>query len=47
MELAIGAVNRHFSMTDLGGAMNKVGMDGDGKKMRDTDCASTSIALAH
>jgi 3-hydroxyacyl-CoA dehydrogenase len=46
--LKIDTVNRHVYLTDLGGAVYRVGMDGgEKKKIYETDSAYSGIALAH
>lgn len=46
--LVVDKVNRHIYITDLGGAVYRVGMDGkDKKKIYDTEKAFSGIALAH
>jgi 3-hydroxyacyl-CoA dehydrogenase len=47
--LKLDSVNRHVYVTDLGGAVYRVDMDGSGKKEKivETDSAYTGIALAY
>jgi 3-hydroxyacyl-CoA dehydrogenase len=46
--LKIDAVNQHIYLTDLGGTVYRMGMDGgDKRKIYETDSAYSGIALAH
>jgi hypothetical protein len=46
--LKIDTVNRHVYLTDLGGTVYRVSMDGgEKKKIYETDSAYSGIALAH
>jgi hypothetical protein len=46
--LVVDKVNRHIYMTDLGGSVYRVNLDGNNKKrIYDTESAYTGIVLAH
>ncbi|KAF5877881.1 putative 3-hydroxyacyl- nad binding protein [Botrytis fragariae] len=46
--LKLDTVNKHVYLTDLGGAVYRVGMDGkDKKRVYDEECSFTGVGLAH